>query len=103
MSSIDTMCCLKVWSEADGGFFSFFSNGGDKASCSITTGPTVDTSNQIAVADNGNGVEHMPFAGTRGFQVGAGTTFFRLVCLETEGNVRIRDTQMTLIFAPSRY
>jgi hypothetical protein len=45
-----------------------------------------------------------PFALTRGFVVGAGTTTFRLVCdITTAGNAFIRDAQMTAMYFPTQY
>ncbi len=63
----------------------------------------MDTNNLILGNDQGDFVAQMPFAGTRGFFVGAGTTTFRLVCDESTGDVTVFDTQLTAIFVPTLY
>ena len=84
----------------DFGFSSLFR---DDAACSITTGTTVDHYHSFFAVDYGNSVGAMPFASTRGFNVGPGSTTFNLVCKEYRGDVRVNNTHMTLIFLPTLY
>jgi hypothetical protein len=44
------------------------------------------------------GARFVPFSGTRGFSVGAGTFTFHLVCNAVGANVSVEDSQMTVIF-----
>lgn len=70
--------------------------------CTITTGTAVDFAHLI-IARLDATTRFMPFAGTRGFPVGAGTTNFRLVCNTFSGTGTVADTSLTAIFVPNRY
>jgi hypothetical protein len=71
----------------------------DVGRCSITTGTAVDFSQLIIAGETAAGaMNFVPFAGTRGFSVAAGTTTFRLVCNEFSGNVSAVDTSLTAVF-----
>ena len=86
------------------GYFALLGGGGDQGTCSITTGTSIDTNNQIfgIDGDNSNYV-YMPIGATRGFSVGAGSRTFNLVCSEQLGNVVVGDTYMTAIFSRTQY
>ena len=87
------------------GFFDLNSAGNDVARCSITLGTTIDQNALIIYNDSG-AVGHtgfVPFAATRGFNVGAGTTTFRLVCDEFAGDTEVQDTHLTAMFFPTTY
>lgn len=66
------------------------------AQCSITTGTTLDATHATAAVNPSGQLMPVPFATTRGFAVGAGTTAFRLVCAGTSASVR--NTSLTAIF-----
>jgi len=86
------------------GYFYFHSTSVDGGRCSITTGTAVDFSNLIIAGERtGDSTYYVPFVGTRGFSVGAGTTTFRLVCDSYSGTVSVEDTQMTAMFVPTAY
>ncbi len=86
------------------GYFNFTTSGADTGRCSITTGTTVDFAHLIIGEDDGGSVmSFMPFAGTRGFSVGAGSTTFRLVCNRYAGGISIGDPHMTAIFTSTGY
>ena len=83
------------------GSIGFNSTARDSARCCITTGTALDTNHLIIAAEETGGpntVRYMPFGSTRGFNVSAGTTTFRLVCDEFAGNVTVVDSSMTAIF-----
>ncbi|MDH3473840.1 MAG: hypothetical protein OEM59_09105 [Rhodospirillales bacterium] len=74
--------------------------------CSITTGAVAGGPSSIFLWSNAAGALDLmavPFAGTRGFQVGPGTTDINLVCRDASGNANIFRVQMTAMFFPSRY
>ncbi|CAG7857285.1 hypothetical protein MCAMS1_02054 [biofilm metagenome] len=75
----------------------------ESMTCSITTDSVVDNTHAIqgteGAADAG---ERMPFAGTRGFVVAAGSTTFNLVC-SGSGLMDVHDTSLTAIFVPTTY
>lgn len=84
----------------------FDTSGLDVASCSITAGDiALDVSHLIVVDDLGvpASLLGLPFSGTRTFAVPAGSTTFRLVCLETGGGVTFYDSQITALYAPKLY
>ncbi len=90
------------------GYFDFNENlttDRDFGRCSITTGTNIDFDALIpgAEASLTTEVALMPFAATRGFTVGAGTTTFRLVCDQFDGDVAVSDTSITAIFVPTLY
>jgi hypothetical protein len=87
------------------GYFRFGSTSTvDGGRCSITTGSTVDFGHLIIADENqANTMDYNPFAATRGFNVSAGTTTFRLVCDSFSGTVRIGDPTMTAIYVPTTY
>jgi hypothetical protein len=89
------------------GYFAFDDAAGrDSARCSITTGIAVSFNNLIIAAERtggGDATQFVPFAGTRGFNVGSGNTTFRLVCNEADGNVRVSDTNLTATWVPRSY
>jgi hypothetical protein len=87
------------------GYFSFDDVAGrDSGRCSITTGVAVDFSYLIIAAERtGGATQWVPFAGTRGFNVGSGNTTFRLVCNEADGAVRVSDTNLTATWVPRSY
>ena len=70
---------------------------GASGRCSITAGTAVDFNNLI-IGGEGADATWVPFSGTRGFSVPAGTFTFNLVCHESSGDVSVRDAQMTAIF-----
>jgi hypothetical protein len=71
----------------------------DTARCSITTDTVVDTTQLILVEEATNvTMRHVPFAGTRGFTVAAGAVTINLVCEEISGDVRVGDSNLTLMF-----
>ena len=81
------------------GYARFSTSGSDGGRCSITTGTTIDFAHlMIFDDDGGSGMTFMPFAGTRGFNVGSGNTTFRLVCDRFQGGISIGDPNMTAIF-----
>ena len=84
----------------------FDTAGVDVASCSITDGAiAADLSHLIVVDDLGipASLLGLPFSGTRTFAVPAGSTTFRLVCLETGGGVTFFDSQITALYVPNLY
>jgi hypothetical protein len=87
------------------GYFDFNDAVGlDTGRCSITTGLAVDFSNLIIAGERtGTAMNWVPFAGTRGFNVGAGNTTFRLVCNEFNGNIEVEDTHLTATWVPRSY
>lgn len=89
------------------GHWAFISTGADGARCSISTGTTVDFAHLMIGNDFGSTAgsnDFMPFASTRAFNfTTAGTSTFRLVCEEFEGNVRVQDGSINAIFVPTRY
>ena len=87
------------------GYFAFDDAvGRDVGRCSITTGLAVDFAYLIIAGErSGTSTEWVPFAGTRGFNVGAGNTTFRLVCNEFDGNVKVADTNLNATWVPRSY
>ncbi len=87
------------------GYFDFNDAVGlDAGRCSITTGLAVDFSNLIIAGERtGTAMNWVPFAGTRGFNVGPGNTTFRLVCNEFDGDIEVEDTQLTATWVPRSY
>jgi hypothetical protein len=87
------------------GYFDFNSAAAvDTARCSITTGTALDFSYLILAGErSGGSVRYVPFAGTRGFNVNAGNTTFRLVCDEFAGDVNVADTNLTGTWVPRSY
>lgn len=83
------------------GYFGFDNSGG-QLSCSITTGSTVETSNEFTTEGDASS-NLIAFGATRGFDVVAGTTTFNLVCRETTPNASVRTTNMTALYVPTRY
>ena len=67
--------------------------------CSITTGSLIDTNN-LLVSDDISNSQRGPFAGTRGFNVTAGSHTYNLVCDLFSGSAVIRDTQLTAMYFP---
>jgi hypothetical protein len=101
--SITVPAAVRVIVNASGVFFLW---GGHEnfGRCSITTGTTIDTSYLISARlMHGLIHQHIPFSGTRGFDVSAGTTTFRLVCDKDQGDISIRDTNLTAIWVPRAY
>jgi hypothetical protein len=82
------------------GYFDFNSAAQDGGRCSITTGNTVDTDHNIIADDGGHvaATNLLPFAGTRGFIVGAGSFTINLVCDLVSGVVDVNDTNLTAIY-----
>jgi hypothetical protein len=73
----------------------------DSATCSITTGTVLDFSHRMNGAEaSADSLIFMPFAGTRAFSVGAGTTTFNLVCSLVAGSVGVENAAMSAIFIP---
>jgi hypothetical protein len=87
------------------GVFDFDDNAAvESMTCSITTDAFVDFSHEIAGTEGApNSGERMPFAGTRGFLVAAGSTTFNLVCTTGSGTMDVIDTSLTAIFVPTAY
>jgi hypothetical protein len=71
---------------------------GASGRCSITAGGTGVDFNNLIIGGEGADATWVPFSGTRGFSVPAGTFTFNLVCHESSGDVSVRDAQMTAIF-----
>jgi hypothetical protein len=71
--------------------------------CSITTGAAVDFSYLMIGSLDSSTTNYMPFAGTRGFTVTAGTTTFNLVCNTFAGTGTVGDSSLNGIFTPTRY
>jgi hypothetical protein len=82
------------------GYFRF--SGVSIGRCSITTGAVLDFTHLI-IAGGNVAVTFTPFAATRGFVVGAGSTTFNLVCNEFSGDVNVGDATITAIFVPTFY
>lgn len=84
------------------GFFLFDAASHDVGRCAITTGTTLDAFvvRLINAAEStvDNAMFEVPFAGTRGFNVAAGTHTLNLVCDRTSGNVRVGHSSLTGIF-----
>jgi len=88
------------------GYFTFaFSSAVDVGRCSISSGSStaIDFTHLIIAGESINGVKYIPFAATRGFNVGAGTTTFRLNCDRYSGTVRIGDPTINAIWVPRTY
>ena len=88
------------------GYFDLNDATRDGARCSITNGATaIDFSHLVIVSDDGinSSTSWVPFATTRVYSVGSGTTTYRLVCDEFDGNVLVGDTSLNAIFVPTRY
>jgi hypothetical protein len=69
------------------------------ARCSIAQGIFVDSNNMFRGGETtGATTRFVPFAGTRGFSVTAGTFTFYLACQASGANVKVEDSQMTAIF-----
>jgi hypothetical protein len=87
------------------GYFNLNDGAGiDTGRCSITTGLTVDFSHLIIVRERaGDSMTFVPFGATRGFNVSAGNTTFRLVCDEFSGTVVVSDTSLTGTWVPRSY
>lgn len=74
--------------------------------CSITTEAVTGGPSAILLWSNAIGALDLiavPFAGTRGFQVTAGTTDINLVCRDGTGNANVHRVQMSAMFFPTRY
>jgi hypothetical protein len=86
------------------GVFNLASDAVDVGRCSITTGAAVDLDYLIIARERlADSMRFVPFAGTRGFVVSAGTRTFRLVCDELQGTVSIHDANLTAIWVPRAY
>ncbi len=70
--------------------------------CSITTGRIVSGLDAVDVSGHTD-VDVVPFAGTRGFEVSAGTSTFNFVCDLFAGEIIVADMKMTAMFFPLRY
>lgn len=84
--------------------------------CSLTTGTTTGMpfGYQFGGTDDGvegftieidenSGVQHVPFASTKGVAVGAGPVTINLVCQEKNEDAFLYDVQVTALFVPTRY
>jgi hypothetical protein len=86
------------------GYFSLNSAAVDTGRCSITTGTALDFTHLIITGERtGTAMTFIPFGATRGFNVGAGNTTFRLVCNEFAGTVTVSDTSLTATWVPRSY
>ena len=73
----------------------------ESARCSITTGTVVDPVHFIQSESDGAD-NYDPISITRGFEVLAGTTQFRLMCNSALGSPRIDYSSMTAAYYPIR-
>lgn len=82
------------------GYFKFNSAALDAPRCSIVTNTAVDFTHLIIAGDEGviASTEFVPFAGTRGFTVAAGSFTANLVCELAAGAVDVRDSILTAMF-----
>jgi hypothetical protein len=82
------------------GYFNF-SNAAtsDGGRCEITAGTTI-TFNQLILTSEiaVDSIDFAAFAGTRGFDVAAGSHTFNLVCDASAGTAAVADTNMTALF-----
>ena len=85
------------------GYFTMDGVGSKAGRCSITTGTTLNYNYLLFARIEEDGYTCIPFAGTRGFIVSAGTTTFRLVCNRLQGTVSVVDTNLTAIWVPRAY
>ncbi len=83
------------------GTVSMLFSGGGIVSCSLTTGLVIDI--DAAVIQSAAATGFNSVALTRGFEVGAGTTTFNLVCRETSGTVIALDSILTALYVPQRF
>lgn len=90
------------------GYGKFDSSNHDVFRCAITTGTAIDY-DYLIIADDYNSsntgdTDYVPFAGTRGYSLSAGTYTFNLVC-DTGGwetsAAHVGDTSMHVLFFPS--
>lgn len=103
--SITAPASGKVIVNASGYFFFSSSLTADGGRCSISSAASsaIDFSHLIIADDSNNTQEFIPFAATRGFNVNAGTTTFRLNCDRFSGNVRIGDPTINATWVPRTY
>ena len=85
------------------GNFLFYRFEGGIGRCSITTGSLLDGSHLILAHQREDGLEWTPFAATRGYKVGKGSTTFNLVCDRHSGVLWVTDVSLTAIYTPIRY
>jgi len=85
------------------GDFLFYRVEGRIGRCSITTGTLLDSSHLILAHQREDGLEMTPFAATRGYKVGKGSTTFNLVCDRHSGVLWVTDVSLTAIYTPIRY
>jgi hypothetical protein len=88
------------------GYFEFNSAAVDAGRCSIVSGSSTGLDYEYLIITgetNSTAMRWVPFASTRGFNVGAGTTTFRLNCNEHLGDVYIDDVSINAIWVPSTY
>ena len=78
----------------------FFGAGGGFVACSLTTGLVIVSAALVQQGNAATGTESVAL--TRGFEVGAGTTTFNLVCEEFSGSVVARDSILTALYVPQR-
>ena len=82
------------------GYFEFANSAtSDGGRCEITEGTTI-TFNQLILTSEiaVDSMDFAAFAGTRGFDVAAGSRTFNLVCDASAGTAAVADTNMTAIF-----
>jgi len=79
----------------------YFQAASEKPSCrcSITIGTTIDT-DSLTVSGDISDTQRGPFAGTRGFNVSAGSHTYNLVCDLFSGSANIRNTHLTAMYFP---
>ena len=94
-----------VMVDVSGSFFFGNSSTTDYVHCSITTGNSVLLTNDFGSQEHtADAMRRVPFAATRGFSVGAGTTTFKLICSEgATSQANVVDSNMKAVFYPSRY
>jgi hypothetical protein len=88
------------------GYFGLRSAGTDVGRCSISSAAStaIDFTHLIIVSERtGDAMNYVPFAGTRAFNVSAGTTTFRLNCDEFSGDVSVEDPTINAIWVPRTY
>jgi hypothetical protein len=74
----------------------------EDAACDVTAGNSIPFNTVMRAREFGttDAVLEMPFGIARGFNVGAGSTTFTLMCREDDGTVVVRRSSMTAIYSP---
>ncbi len=83
------------------GFFSL--DASSLTTCSISLNASVDFTHAIEGYAPASVTLHMPFSGSRLYEVPAGNTAIYLVCSRTGGASIVYDSVLTALFIPNRY